>query len=367
MIESDHRPSYIEVQLDAIAANLEQVIEPLPRKTQAFAVIKANAYGHGAVTVARRLASQVAGFCVSNLDEAFELRQAGIEHPILILGVIPVDDLHLALKLNISVTLASLEWLELVKASGQDLAGLAVHVKLDTGMGRIGFRDWSELEKVLDLMSEMDLEFEGIFTHFATADEEDAHYFHEQLTRFKEWLDRLPELPRWIHASNSAASIWHADTVFNMVRLGDVLYGLNPSGRTLDLPFKLQPALGLYSELVHVKQVEAGTFLGYGSTYQSSEIEWIGTIPVGYADGVVRRLQGFHVLVDGQYCEIIGRISMDQMTIRLPKSYQVGTKVTLIGREEDKEITVQEWADYVGTINYEIVCLLTDRLPRKHQ
>ena len=163
MIESDHRPSYIEVQLDAIAANLEQVIEPLPRKTQAFAVIKANAYGHGAVAVARRLASQVAGFCVSNLDEAFELRQAGIEHPILILGVIPVDDLHLALKLNISVTLASLEWLELVKASGQDLAGLAVHVKLDTGMGRIGFRDWSELEKVLDLMSEMDLEFEGIF------------------------------------------------------------------------------------------------------------------------------------------------------------------------------------------------------------
>ena len=187
------------------------------------------------------------------------------------------------------------------------------------------------------------------------------------MTRFKEWLDRLPKLPRWIHASNSATSIWHADTVFNMVRLGDVLYGLNPSGRTLDLPFKLQPALGLYSELVHVKQVEAGTFLGYGSTYQSSEIEWIGTIPVGYADGVVRRLQGFHVLVDGQYCEIIGRISMDQMTIRLPKSYQVGTKVTLIGREEDKEITVQEWADYVGTINYEIVCLLTDRLPRKHQ
>lgn len=367
MIESEHRPSYIEIELDAIEANLEQVMDPLPRRTQAFAVIKANAYGHGAIAVARRLSSKVAGFCVSNLDEAFELRQAGIEDPILILGVVPVEDLHLALQLNISVTLASLEWLQAVKALEKDLAGLALHVKVDTGMGRIGFRDWSEFEQAYELMQELDLEFEGIFTHFATADEVEVSYFQEQLTRFSDWVEQLPEQPRWVHASNSATSIWHGDTVFNMVRLGDILYGLNPSGRTLDLPFEPQAALSLSSELVHVKQVEAGTYLGYGSTYQSQDKEWIGTLPVGYADGIVRRLQGFHVLVDGQFCEIIGRISMDQMTIRLPKNYKIGTRVTLIGVDQGQEITVQDWADYVGTINYEIVCLLTDRLPRRHR
>ncbi len=367
MIDSEHRPSYVQVHLEAISENLEQVMAHLPRKTQAFAVVKADAYGHGALAVARQLAGQVAGYCVSNLDEALELRQAGIEHPILILGIVPVEHLSLAEQLNISVTLASLEWLEAAKSLGQDLTGLTVHAKIDTGMGRLGFRSWPEFEQALELMDEMKLEFEGIFTHFATADEKDDLLFQEQWHRFSAWLDRLPVLPRWVHASNSATSIWHGDTVFNMVRLGDILYGLNPSGRLLDLPFEVQSGLSLYSELNHVKQVEVGATIGYGTTYRSEETEWIGTLPVGYADGVVRRLQGFTVLVDGQVCEIVGRISMDQMTIRLPKAYPLGTKVTLLGTCGDQSISVQDWADYIGTINYEVVCLLTDRLPRRYE
>ncbi|CYU16594.1 alanine racemase [Streptococcus suis] len=364
MIESEHRPTQIRVNLDAIAENFEQVMTNLPPKTEAFAVVKANAYGHGAVAVAKKLSSQAAGFCVSNLDEALELRKAGIEHPILILGVVPVRFLPVAHQLNISVTVASLDWLQDAKDLEADLSGLTVHLKLDTGMGRIGFRKIADLLQAIAILEELEYDIEGVYTHFATADEVDQAHFESQLSVFKEFLDVLPITPRWIHASNSATSIWHADTVFNLVRLGNILYGLNPSGRVLELPFDVQPALSLVSEIVHVKQVEACTTIGYGATYHSTDSEWIATVPIGYADGLVRSLQGLSVLVDGQACEIVGRISMDQITIRLPHAYPLGQKVTLIGQDGDKTISVQEWADRIGTINYEVVCLLTDRLPR---
>lgn len=364
MIESEHRPTQVVVHLDAIVRNLEQVMTGLPVKTKAFAVVKANAYGHGAVAVAKKLSSKVAGFCVSNLDEALELRRAGIEDPILILGIVPPRFLPIAHQLNISVTVASLEWLNQVASLDLELPGLAVHLKLDTGMGRIGFRIQEEMQQALALLEDLEFEIEGVFTHFATADESDDRQFQEQLASFHAYLALLPSLPRWVHASNSATSIWHADTVFNMVRLGNIIYGMNPSGSVLDLPFPVEPALSLVSEIVHVKQVQVGTVIGYGATYTSPETEWIATVPIGYADGMVRSLQGFHVLVDGQACEIVGRVSMDQITIRLPDYYPIGEKVTLIGQDKEASITAQDWAAYVGTINYEIVCLLTDRLPR---
>lgn len=364
MIESEHRPTQVLVNLDAIVGNLEQVMAHLPVKAEAFAVVKANAYGHGAVAVAKRLSNKVAGFCVSNLDEALELRRAGIEDPILILGIVPPHFLPLAHQLNISVTVASLEWLEQARKLDEDLSGLAVHLKVDTGMGRIGFCDANELLRSIEVLEELDYDIEGIYTHFATADEVEEGQFQEQLACFKTYLALLPSLPRWVHASNSAASIWHTDTVFNLVRLGNILYGTNPSGTTLDLPFPVEPALSLVSEIIHVKQVQAGTVIGYGATYTSQETEWIATVPIGYADGMVRSLQGFHVLVDGKTCEIVGRISMDQITIRLPDYYPIGERVTLIGQDKENNISVQDWADYIGTINYEVVCLLTDRLPR---
>ncbi|HFI0148978.1 TPA: alanine racemase [Streptococcus suis] len=364
MIESEHRPTRIHIDLDAIAGNVDQVMSRLSSKTAAFAVVKANAYGHGAVAVAKRLSNKVAGFCVSNLDEALELRQAGLEHPILILGIVPTQHLALAQKLNISVTLASLEWLEEIKKLNTDVSGLTVHLKIDTGMGRIGFRQSEQIHEALDLLKDLDIEFEGIYTHFATADEEDIELFERQLSHFQSCLESLPTKPRWVHASNSATSIWHSETVFNMVRLGNIIYGMNPSGHTLELPFEVQPALSLISEIVHVKKIEAGSHIGYGATYTSSEPEWIATVPIGYADGMVRSLQGFHVLVDGHICEIVGRISMDQITIRVPHYYPIGEKVTLIGQDMNHSITVQDWADYIGTINYEVVCLLTDRIPR---
>ncbi len=152
-----------------------------------------------------------------------------------------------------------------------------------------------------------------------------------------------------------------------MLAIQPPLYGLNPSGRELALPFPIKPALKLVSELVQVKVLEGGSSIGYGASYVSSEEEVIATVPIGYADGLIRRMQNFQVLVEGHLCPIVGRVSMDQITIRLPQSYPLGTKVTLIGQEDSAIISVQDWADYLGTINYEVVCLLSDRIPRLYK
>ena len=367
MKPSIHRPTKLIIDSSAIAYNLAQVREHLPAKTKAFAVVKANAYGHGVLEVARALAEEVDGFCVSNMDEALELRLAGFEHPILVLGVVPVQVIPQAVQASISLTVTSLEWLDLARESRLDLEDLSLHLKVDTGMGRLGFRELPSIEQALVLMEDMGARFDGIFTHFATADQADQDHFQRQLEQFREVLEGLEVQPPLVHASNSATSVWHGETVFNMVRLGNILYGLNPSGRELDLPYPVRPALRLTSELVQVKQVSAGTTVGYGASYQSPREEWIGTVPIGYADGLTRSIQGFSVLVDGQLCEIVGRVSIDQITIRLPQSYPLGTAVTLIGQDGDQQITVQDWADYRQTINYEVVCLLSDRIPRYYQ
>ena len=233
-------------------------------------------------------------------------------------------------------------------------------------MGRIGFRDASEAQEAQFLLQEHGAYVEGIFTHFATADEQSEAYFDQQLKCFKAILAEFKNLPELIHASNSATTLWHAETIFNAVRMGDSMYGLNPSGQVLELPYELKPALTLESAIVHVKKVPAGACMGYGATYQADSEQVIATLPIGYADGWTRDMQNFSVLVDGQLCPIVGRVSMDQITVRLPKLYPLGTKVTLIGSNGDKEITATDVAVYRGTINYEVVCLLSDRVPREY-
>ena len=366
MKASKHRPTVARVDLDAIAFNVQQVSEHIPGQTLKYAVVKANAYGHGVVAVTKKLAAKVDGFCVSNMDEALEIREVGLQHPILILGVVPSETVNLAKEQDIRLTVASLAWLNQLLGEEADLSGLKVHIKVDSGMGRIGFRRIEEIKEAERLLLAAGAEIEGIFTHFATADEADDRKFQAQYHFFKEVLDALETLPPIVHASNSATSLWHADTIFTAVRLGDVMYGLNPSGSVLALPYEIKPALSLVSELVHVKQLEAGQDIGYGATYTTEDAQWIGTIPIGYADGWIREMQNFHVLIKGEYCPIVGRVSMDQITVRLPEELSLGTKVTLIGRDGEKEITATEIADYRGTINYEVVCLLSDRIPREY-
>lgn len=364
MISSPHRPTVVRVDLEAIKANLESVKESLKPGVKTFAVVKANAYGHGATEVSRHIESLVDAFCVSNLDEALELRQAGISCPILVLGVVMPEAVALAIEYDITLTVTSLDWLAFALKQEVSLADLTVHLKVDSGMGRLGFRSSRDVNQALRLLGESGARVEGIFTHFATADEAETTHFEKQLATFKDLLENLDWVPEIVHASNSATTLWHRDAIFNAVREGIVLYGLNPSGTVLSEPFPLQAALTLESSLIHVKKIGQGDSVGYGATYQAFGEEWVGTVPIGYADGWTRDTQGFHVLVEGEPCEIIGRISMDQLTIRLPRAYPLGTPVTLIGVSGEESISVTDVASYRGTINYEVVCLLSDRIPR---
>ncbi|EHJ57098.1 alanine racemase [Streptococcus urinalis FB127-CNA-2] len=366
MISSIHRPTIAKIDLDAISFNISQVKGHIAKDKKVYAVVKANAYGHGAVQVSKHLLKQVDGFCVSNLDEAIELRQSGIDTEILILGVVMPEVVLLAKENKITLTVASHEWLEEAKKLGINLSGLHVHVKVDSGMGRIGVRNANQVNKLLKALSECGVIVDGIFTHFATADEASETYFNQQLSRFKSILSNIDNCPKCVHASNSATSLWHSETIFNAVRLGIVIYGLNPSGKDLELPYPLKPALSLESELIHVKELEKGSKIGYGATYETTNQEIIGTVPIGYADGWTRHLKDFSVLVDGQYCQIVGRVSMDQITIKLPKKLPLGTKVVLIGRSNNEVITATDIANYCDTINYEVLCLLSDRIPRKY-
>ncbi|KRN25951.1 alanine racemase [Lacticaseibacillus camelliae] len=371
MVTAKLRPSQVLINETAIAHNVQHAIAGLPQGTELFAVVKADAYGHGLLRVARiAQAAGATGFCVAILDEALALRRAGFTLPILVLGIIEPEYAPIAAANHIVVPVGSSEWLTQALpglTSGRELPPLHVHLALDTGMGRIGFRQVTALNEAIAVIRAhaAQVKVTGLFTHFSTADDPDPAYFKMQVTRFHEFLDALPERPRYVHVANSATSLWHAACDGNLVRFGVAMYGLNPSGRAIDAtPYPLEPALTLTSTLSFVKQIEAGEAVSYGATYHAAKPEWIGTVPLGYADGWQRRLQGFHVLVNGTECEIVGRVCMDQFMIRLPGKVKTGTPVVLIGRSGDQEITLQDVADYAHTIHYEIACGLTERLPR---
>lgn len=360
-----YRDTWAEIDLDAIKWNVEKTLEQLDSSVFLYAVVKANAYGHGDVQVARAaIQAGAKGLAVAFLDEALKLRASGIKVPILVLGASRPEDAHLAAAQGISLTVHNEEWFE--KAAVHKGQQLHIHLKCDSGMGRIGFRDESELLGAISRIEASDrLVFDGIFTHFATADEEETSYMEEQLIRFQEMLDALKEKPRFIHCSNSAATLRFKGAGFNAVRLGIAMYGLTPSTEiSAQLPFPLKPAFSLKSKLVHVKKLKPGEKVSYGATYEAAGHEWIGTLPIGYADGWIRKLGGQDVLIDGRRMPIIGRICMDQCMVRLPEEYKTGTLATLIGQQQNEEISMEEIAEKRETINYEIPCVITSRVPR---
>ncbi|APX71213.1 alanine racemase [Companilactobacillus allii] len=366
MLPSIHRPAYVEVSLDNLKENLQNELNAVPKGTKIFSVVKANAYGHGLEQVAKlEIEFGATGLCVATLDEGLEIRQSGVIAPILVLGITSTEHAKLAAQANISLTVGDLAWLK--EVAKQDITDLKVHIGVDSGMGRIGFRKKSDLIEDCNFLKDNPDKFvpEGLFTHFATADSPDESYFEKQVARFKEMKSDLPIEFEYVHCANSATALWHKELAINMVRDGIALYGLNPSQTDiLDLPYELKPALSFHSELVFVKKIEKGESVGYGATYTSDESEWIGTVPIGYADGWLRRMQGYDVLINGKRCPIVGRVCMDQFMVKLPKKLPVGTKVTLIGKDGDEEITATDIAQYSGTINYEIICCLSERLPR---
>lgn len=371
MVPGIHRPAAVYVDLSAIKQNIEQELNHLEPGQKLFAVIKANAYGHGAVKVAQLAAKNgVSGFCVAILDEALELRRAGITQPILVLGVTPEEYTTLAAKNDISLTVPDFEWLN---TADQELNNtglqLKIHLAVDSGMGRIGFSEDEEFLQANDfLLDNPHFEVEGLFTHFASADSSDDTYFKTQVERFEHLKSLLKVKPKWIHVDNTAASIYGKKVHSDLVRFGIGLYGLNPSSNpsTPDLPaqIRLKPALSLESELVQVHTIHKGQGVGYGSTYIADCDQIIGTIPLGYADGFIRKFQGFKIQVGDEYCPIVGRICMDQLMVRLPYEMPTKTKVILISNDPTAPNNIKTAADYVDSIHYEVACLLDDRLPR---
>ncbi|MCM3694658.1 alanine racemase [Neobacillus niacini] len=365
-----YRDTWAEVDLDYILANVTSVKKLLPPNVEIIAVVKANAYGHGDFKVAESALKAGATYlAVAFMDEAIALRNKGVLAPILVLGATRPEDAPLAVKYKITLTVFQLEWITAAQSYLPVDKVLPVHIKLDTGMGRIGIRTKEDLAQVVETISgDERLAIEGVFTHFATADEIDHTYLDKQLALFHDLLSVMKEQPKYIHCSNSAAALRFTKANFNAVRLGIAMYGLTPSPEIEnELPFPLQEAFSLRSRLVHVKKLVKGDKVSYGATYEAEDEEWIGTIPIGYADGWIRRLQGQEVLVEGKRVPIVGRICMDQCMVKLPHEVPVGTTVTLIGNQNNEFISVNEIAEKLETINYEVPCIISTRVPRLYK
>ncbi|MED4372459.1 alanine racemase [Bacillus licheniformis] len=363
-----YRKTWAEIDLTALKENVRNMKRHIGEHVRLMAVVKANAYGHGDAQVAKAaLAEGASILAVALLDEALSLRAQGIEEPILVLGAVPPEYASIATEKRIIVTGYSVGWLkDVLGFLNEAEAPLEYHLKIDTGMGRLGCKTEEEIKEMMEMTESSDkLNCTGVFTHFATADEKDTDYFNMQLDRFKELISPLPLDRLMVHSSNSAAGLRFREQLFNAVRFGIGMYGLAPSTEIKDeLPFRLREVFSLHTELTHVKKIKKGESVSYGATYTAQRDEWIGTVPVGYADGWLRRLAGTEVLIDGKRQKIAGRICMDQFMISLAEEYPVGTKVTLIGKQKDEWISVDEIAQNLQTINYEITCMISSRVPR---
>ncbi|MEK4967279.1 alanine racemase [Cytobacillus sp. FSL R7-0696] len=358
------RDTWAEINLDYITYNVESMIKHIGEEAELFAVVKANAYGHGDIEVAKTALKAGATYlAVATLDEAFALRNKGIDAPILVLGLSRPEDAGLAEQAGITLTVCQAEWL--MKAAPFINKEVKVHVKMDSGMGRLGIKSKEEWGIFEYQLQQGKFHVEGVFTHFATADELETAYFNEQLSTFNEMISWMVEQPRYIHASNSAAGLRHPEAKFNAVRFGISMYGMSPSSEIKNhLPFKLKEAFSLHTKIVHVKKLLPGEKVSYGATYEAEKEESIGTLPIGYADGWIRRLATQEVLVNGRRVSIVGRICMDQCMIRISEGEQVGDVVTLIGTQNGQTISVDDIANTLETINYEVTCQIGMRIPR---
>ncbi len=362
----------MEISLDALQANIAAFQGVLGTEMHLMAVVKANGYGHGAIQVAREaVACGVSYLGVAFLDEAIELREAGIHTPILVLGYTPPDGLSLARKYNVTLSVFSDEVLDALERTADPEQPYQIHIKLDTGMGRLGLHDEQlAVTFIRRAIALPGVQVEGLFTHYASADEADVAYTLGQFHKFQKLIERFREegitFPL-LHAGNSATAIQFPQFSYNMIRLGISMYGLYPSDEVNQQTVPLQPVMSFKTGVVHVKTLPPGSGVSYGATYVTSEFERVATLSVGYADGFTRMLTGkAEVLIGGRRVPVIGRICMDQCVIRLheEQDVQMGDEVVLFGTQGDESITADELAKSLGTINYEITCMVSHRVPR---
>jgi len=361
--------TYVRIDLDAVAANLDAIRSKAG--VQVMGIVKADAYGHGAVPIARFLQDKCAFFGVSNVAEALELRQSGIRTPILILGHTPPSAFSRMILEGIRPAIFSLEdALELSKKAVSLGKTAPFHFAVDTGMSRLGFQATYENAEVCAKIANLpNLEAEGLFSHFASADCADLSKAQAQEKRFEQfdrWLKELGvNIP--IRHMNNSAGIMNFENQYELVRSGIVTYGLYPSDAVDPGLLELKPALQWFSRVSHVKELPAGREISYGGTYVTTGPTRVATVPVGYADGYRRSLSGkFHVLIHGTPAPILGRICMDQMMVDVTgiENVRVGDTVTLVGTDGEGCISVEQIAAEAGSFNYEFICGISRRVPR---
>lgn len=367
---------YAEISLEAIGHNIREVKKRLPEGVKLLGVVKANAYGHGAVPVASYLENQVDYFATATIEEAVELRENGISAPILILGYVSPSQYGDLVEYDITQTIDSYaQALALEKEAARQNRKAKAHLAVDTGMTRIGFQvtehDADEAAKIADLQH---IELEGMFTHFSCADQEDKTYCSVQMEKYDKMTALLAERGVTIplrHICNSAGIMEFDDHRFEMVRSGIITYGIYPSEEVKKERLDLIPALSWKSHVIHVKEVGPGIGVSYGATYVTEKpMTRIATVSAGYADGYPRALsnQGC-VLIHGKKAPIIGRICMDQMMVDVTDipDVQVEDVVTLVGTDGDETITIEEIANPAARFDYEMLCDISSRVTRVYK
>lgn len=379
-MREDYQRVYVEVSLDAINRNMEQLHQNLVPGTRMIGVIKMDGYGHGAAPIAEELEKldYLYGFAVATAEEAFSLRRAGVVKPILILGYTFPYSYEKLIEQEVRLTVFREDTLEELEEAVKRLEkrGISrkayVHIKVDTGMSRIGITpDEKGLLFVQKTLQTKGIEAEGIFTHFARADEADKRDAQKQLERFEGFIEEIRKKTGRTfairHCANSAAIIDMPKTHMDVVRAGIALYGLWPSEEVGREKVKLIPALSLHSCIVYIKEIKPQTAVSYGGTYIADRVRRIATIPVGYGDGYPRGLSGRgYVLIHGKKAPILGRVCMDQFMVDVTdiREAKMGDAVTLIGEEGDLKITMEELGGLSGRFNYELACDIGKRVPR---
>lgn len=366
------RPAWVAVDLEAVDANVRGLVA-LAAPARVLATVKADAYGHGAVPVARTaLAAGATWLGVAFVEEGIELRDAGIDAPVLLLSEPPAAAAPTVVARGLTPIVYTEAGIDALAAAAE-AAGtvLPVHLKVDTGMHRVGCHPEHAVALAERVAARASLTLEGLATHLAVADEADRAYTEAQLDAFDAVLDAVTAAvgrPPVVHAANSAGALAYPRARFDLVRVGITLYGIDPSAE-VGGAVPLTPALSLYARVSYVKDLPSGARVSYGLRYELARPSRIATVPVGYADGVPRGLgaAGAEVLVGGRRCPIAGTVTMDQILVDVGEAdVQIGDDVVLLGRQGSECITADEWAARLGTIPYEVVTRLGGRLPRRH-
>lgn len=362
-------PTWAEINLDNLKFNLDKIKKILNEDTKICGVVKANAYGHGAVEISKLLQRECVDYlAVARLEEGIELRQNDIKLPILCLGYIPEEGIKTAIINDITITVYSLDMAIKINEICQNINKKAIiHIKIDTGMSRIGFLpNEKSVKDIHSIMKLNNIDIEGIYTHFAKADEEDKQYTYFQVEKYSYIINELEKSNVNIpikHASNSAAVMELLDLEFNMVRCGIILYGHYPSDDVNKNNIELRPVMKLKSSIAHIKEVEPDVGISYGWKYKTHGKEKIATIPIGYADGFSRMQRNAKIYINNHPYNVVGRICMDQCMIRIDndEDIKVGDEVIIFG---EGNATVEAMAEDLNTINYEILCMVARRIER---